>query len=51
MAIITAPVFIAPVGSAGSHHQVVTAPSPNFTPSHYNPVPVASPSALSSLHR
>jgi hypothetical protein len=25
----------------GTHHQVVNASFPNFTPSHYNPVPVA----------
>src|SRR5258708_3792235 len=25
----------------GANHQIITAPLPNFTPSHYNPVPVA----------
>jgi large repetitive protein len=43
MAVITPPVVATPMssGGLGSFHQVVTAPLPNFTPSHYNPVPVA----------
>jgi Putative Ig domain len=40
---VTSSGVLAPLSNAGqgSHHQVVTAPLPNFTPSHYNPVPVA----------
>jgi hypothetical protein len=43
MAIPVAPNFSTPLADAarGSNHQAVKAPVPNFTPSHYSPVPVA----------
>src|ERR1700723_4650060 len=43
MAVFTPPVVATPVSSGGLGivHQVMIAPLPNFTPSHYNPVPVA----------
>jgi Putative Ig domain len=42
MATITAPNNTAPLSDAlaGAHHQAMISALPNFTPSHYNPIPV-----------